>query len=107
MKGGVASRPAREERGGAELLYFFRELEGIEARRRGKTGLSRESRGPHILVLPHPGWLTNVKSTFVVLQIRQLLVRKESGLSRLVRPNRLTELDIARCREALWTCGEM
>lgn len=43
-KGAEASRPAREEGGGAERGYadLFRELEGIEARRRGETGLSRE-----------------------------------------------------------------
>jgi hypothetical protein len=90
-KGGAASRPAREEGGGAERVFPPRRLKGIEARRRGKTGLSRESRGPCILVLPHSGWLTIVTSIFVVLQIRQLLVRKEPGLSRLVRPNRLRQ----------------
>jgi hypothetical protein len=59
-KGGAVSRPAREEGGGAERVYSSWGLKGIEARRRGETGLSRESRGPRILALPHLGWLTIV-----------------------------------------------
>ena len=101
-KGAEAGRAAREE-GGGERGYadLFRELQGIEARRRGETGLSRVSHDSRNPALPRSVWLTVVNLTFCCVTNLSTSSRK-----RWVRPNRQTEPGSARLGEALLTWDE-